>query len=34
MKYLQQTRKGRKKGKKKPGVKNILLRIKKWFDEL
>jgi cell division protein FtsA len=36
LKYLDQKRASIKKGKgkKKPGFKNILLRVKQWFDEL
>jgi cell division protein FtsA len=36
LKYLDQKRASVKKGKgrKKPGFKNILLRVKQWFDEL
>jgi cell division protein FtsA len=34
IKYLNQKNSARSKGKKKPGVKNLLDRIKRWFDEL
>lgn len=34
MKYLMQRSSTTKRGRKKPGVKNILQRIKQWFDEL
>ena len=35
MKYYDQLKKSKKsKGRKKPGVKNILQRVKQWFDEL
>ena len=34
IKYLMQRNSTTKRGRKKPGVKNILHRIKQWFDEL
>ncbi|MGA2668435.1 MAG: cell division protein FtsA [Ignavibacteria bacterium] len=34
LKYLDQKQSAKSRGRKKPGLKNILLRVKQWFDEL